>query len=165
MPASHRSRVLAGLPVGENKVRRVLRKAGRWGHLGPCKVGISGGLSAVPAAEMGQHAVVDWASSAAEEPMESSPAGERMPGKGSKHITYLCALSAGLGHSAVCPKATGRCRSSVGCAVPWAVCLHHMVKNGAQPVVSYVLWSHFALGNWGEALTFGDASTVQEWVS
>lgn len=74
----------------------------------------------------------------------------------------LCSLSLGLALLHRAPK--GR-RSTGGCAVLWALCWHDVVRSGAWPPFSYVLWSHFALGNWGEALAFGDTSTVQEWVS
>ena len=40
---------------------------------------------------------------------------------------YLCALPPGLGHSTMCPRATGSCRSVAGCAVLRALCLHHVI--------------------------------------
>lgn len=40
--------------------------------------------------------------------------------------------------------------------------LHLLGSSDAWPLVSYVLWSRFALGSWGETLAFGDASIVQE---
>lgn len=85
------------------------------------------------------------------------PCWGKLPGQGSKNITCPCSRAASF-H----PRATQSHRSAAGCLVPPALCLYHVVRSGAWPLVSYVLCSQFALGNWGEALTFSDKSMVQE---